>query len=149
MAQDNAAKNIKLWISGVFVFALVWTIGASANIDGRELFSDFVLDAQTGKSEKLTPPPGIAKIDVPIPDYVYDYYFEASGAGKWHHWNKLLQSQSQLEIKESHPLQTLSDPYFGPCKDRFCLITLKEVLWNLFIGISVAFMGWVVKVYET
>ena len=119
LAQDNAAKNIKLWISGVFVFALVWTIGASANIDGRELFSDFVLDAQTGKSEKLTPPPGIAKIDVPIPDYVYDYYFEASGAGKWHHWNKLLQSQSQLEIKESHPLQTVSDPYYGPYKRPF------------------------------
>ena len=39
------------------------------------------------------------KVDSPIPDYVYDYYFECSGAGKWHHWNKLLQSQPTLEIK--------------------------------------------------
>ena len=27
LAQDNAPKNIKLWISGVFIFSLVWTIG--------------------------------------------------------------------------------------------------------------------------
>ena len=39
------------------------------------------------------------KVDSPIPDYVYDYYFECSGAGKWNHWNKLLQSQPALEIK--------------------------------------------------
>jgi len=121
LAQDNAAKNIKLWISGVFVFALVWTIGASANIDGRELFSDFVLDAQTGKSEKLTPPPGIAKIDVPIPDYVYDYYFEASGAGKWHHWNKLLQSQSQLEIKSGDLLQNIIVPTLDTARTHYLI----------------------------
>ena len=41
-----------------------------------------------------------SKIDTPIPDYVYDYYFECTGAGKWNHWSRLLQSRPELEIKE-------------------------------------------------
>jgi len=98
-AESNQ-KVLKNWIHGVFIFSLVWSIGASVDTDGRAKFSEFVLDAQTGKSELYPPPEGVSKIENQIPEYVYDYYFELKGPGKWHHWSKLLLFREQLEIKE-------------------------------------------------
>ena len=98
-AEGNV-KVLKNWIHGIFIFSLVWSIGASVDTDGRAKFSEFVLDAQTGKSELYPPPEGVSKIENQIPEYVYDYYFELKGPGKWHHWSKLLLFREQLEIKE-------------------------------------------------
>lgn len=46
---------------------------------------------QTGKSEEYPPPAGINKIEVPIPDYAYDYFFKLQSVGSWDNWSKLLQ----------------------------------------------------------
>ena len=101
LEAEGNIKVLKNWIHGIFIFSLVWSIGASVDTDGRAKFSEFVLDAQTGKSEQYPPPEGISKIENQIPDYVYDYYFELKGPGKWHPWSKLLLFKAQLEIKES------------------------------------------------
>ena len=101
LEAEGNIKVLKNWIHGIFIFSLVWSIGASVDTDGRAKFSEFVLDAQTGKSEQYPPPEGISKIENQIPEYVYDYYFELKGPGKWHPWSKLLLFKAQLEIKES------------------------------------------------
>ena len=44
--SDNVKKNLKSWINGVFMFSIVWSIGASVDIDGRSAFSEFLLEAQ-------------------------------------------------------------------------------------------------------
>ena len=101
LEAEGNIKVLKNWIHGIFIFSLVWSIGASVDTDGRAKFSEFVLDAQTGKSEQYPPPEGVSKIENQNPDYVYDYYFELKGPGKWHPWSKLLLFKAQLEIKES------------------------------------------------
>ena len=75
-AEDNAPKVIKSWIQGVFMFSMVWSIGATVDIDGREKFSDLLHEIQTGNSEDYPPPAGLKKIDTPLPDYAYDFYFK-------------------------------------------------------------------------
>ena len=53
---DQIKKYIKTWIQGVFMFSLIWSIGASVDLEGRDKFSDLILEMQTGKSEEYPPP---------------------------------------------------------------------------------------------
>ena len=81
--SDEAAlkdKNLKVWITSVFMFSVVWSIGATGDKPSLEKFDTFVRDLLGGKMEDHPMPPDVGKIDCPFPPegMVYDYLFEVS-----------------------------------------------------------------------
>ena len=122
VALDQAKKSIKTWIQGVFMFSLVWSIGASVDLEGREKFSEFVLETQTGKSETNPPPAGMTKVEMPLPDYVYDYFFKLESTGKWETWNKLLQGgKGEVSIKPGDLLQNIIVPTLDTARTHYLI----------------------------
>ena len=74
---------------------MVWTVGATCDLNGREKFNEFFRDLVGGKLEDHEFPPAINKIDCPIPPegLVYDYLFERKGRGKWTPWLDLIKDK--------------------------------------------------------
>ena len=65
--------EIKLLIAGLdslFVFALIWSIGATTDYEGREKFSEFVRNKITQKE---------VKVKFPDTDQIYNYEYILSG----------------------------------------------------------------------
>lgn len=76
---DN--KIMKCWIIGAFMFATVWTIGATVDENGREKFNEFLKELISGKNAKYPVPSEVGlKIDIPYPKEgsVYDYKYLVS-----------------------------------------------------------------------
>ena len=80
---DEAAlkdKNMRSWITSVFLFALIWSIAATGDKPSLEKFDTFIRDLSGGKIEEHPIPPDVGKIDCPLPPEgtIYDYLFEVS-----------------------------------------------------------------------
>lgn len=76
-------KIIKYWIIGAFMFATVWTIGATVDEAGREKFNAFLKELIAGKNSNYPIPSEVGlKIDIPYPKEgsVYDYKYLVSVA---------------------------------------------------------------------
>jgi dynein heavy chain, axonemal len=73
-AQLKGKTGLSL-VKGSFLFAFVWTFGATGDTDSRAKFDIFMRALYTGADEefKVTVP-----FDIPVPDEatVYDYVFE-------------------------------------------------------------------------
>lgn len=80
MEDENATKdkNMKSWVVSVFLFAVVWSIGATGDTPSYEKFNVFYRDLVGGKMEGRPVPPVLGKIECPMPPEgsVYDYLFE-------------------------------------------------------------------------
>jgi dynein heavy chain len=89
------------WIESMFVFSVIWSIGASTDADGRAKFSQFLRDTTTGKPhddilsfdrEKFAA--RRLKAAFPVPDDrkeetkdVYEFmYNRKSSTGQWVNW---------------------------------------------------------------
>lgn len=73
---DN--KTMRCWIIGAYMFATVWTIGATVDEEGREKFSIFLKELISGKNSNYPVPSEVGlKIDIPYPKEgsVYDYKY--------------------------------------------------------------------------
>ena len=72
----------------IFLFSVVWSIGATSESDGREKFDLYFRDLVSGKLETHPIPEVVGKVEVPIPpeNKIYDYMFDANGRGKWVPW---------------------------------------------------------------
>ena len=83
ICEDEAAikdKNMKIWITSVFIFSLIWSIGATGDKTGHEKFDTFLRDLMGDKNEEHPIPTVVGKVDCPVPPEgsIYDYLFEVS-----------------------------------------------------------------------
>ena len=97
ICEDESAskdKNMRSWIVSVFLFSVIWSLGATGDALSQEKFDIFFKNLVGGKDEPI--PAVIGKIDCPIPPEgtVYDYMFEAKGRGKWTPWLDIVKDQS-------------------------------------------------------
>ena len=80
--DENAIKdkNVKVWISSVFLFTLTWSVVATGDKPSLEKCDTYVRDLVGGKLEEHPIPDAIGKIDCPFPPegVIYDYMFEVS-----------------------------------------------------------------------
>ena len=86
------------WIEGVFFFALVWSIGATVNDEGRIFFDRALRDMlkwgfDEAGAAKHNLQHTVAKLEgslCPFPPEgrVFDYRFEKDGYGRWVHWGE-------------------------------------------------------------
>ncbi|XP_038668758.1 dynein heavy chain 12, axonemal [Scyliorhinus canicula] len=95
LTEDSDSKNVRVWIMAAFCFALIWSIGASCDIEGRKIFDAFMREFMSIKST-LPLPASVAKWECPFEDkgLVYDYMYEFKGRGRWVHWNETIKTIS-------------------------------------------------------
>jgi len=82
-------------MQSTFLFAMVWSVGASCDNAGHDKFSEFFQQLSSGKVEGHEAPPSVGKVECPIPPEgkVYDYVFEKKGRGKWTRWLDLIKDK--------------------------------------------------------
>lgn len=83
-------------MQSTFIFAVVWSIGASCDKNGHDMFNEFFHELCSGKMEGHGIPSAVGKVDCPIPadGNIYDYFFEQKGRGKWTPWLDLIKDKT-------------------------------------------------------
>nr|XP_032821318.1 dynein heavy chain 7, axonemal isoform X2 [Petromyzon marinus] len=98
-AMDD--RDVSAWIEGIFLFSLVWSVGASCSTHGQVLFDQLLrelmsgpLSADTSKrfhlSENVEPPAEPFSVPFPAAGSVYEYRFIQEGKGRWELWTEAL-----------------------------------------------------------
>ncbi|XP_053363484.1 dynein axonemal heavy chain 7-like [Clarias gariepinus] len=126
-------KDMCSWLECIFVFCLVWSVGASCTEPGRVKFNALVRELLTGAlSKKTRDTHGILEqveapskqLTVPLPaeGSVYDYYFIKKGAGKWELW------VTQLKQAPMIPRSAQFNEIIVPTVDTVRYTALMEML---------------------
>ncbi|XP_026150549.1 dynein heavy chain 7, axonemal isoform X2 [Mastacembelus armatus] len=96
-------KDICSWLEGIFVFCLVWSVGASCDDSGRVKFDAVLREVLNGPlSEKtqachnilatVEAPSKPLTVPLPTEGTVYEYRFIKEGPGRWELWTDELKS---------------------------------------------------------
>ncbi|XP_029968156.1 dynein heavy chain 7, axonemal-like [Salarias fasciatus] len=96
-------KDICSWLEGVFVFSLVWSVGASCDDSGRVKFDELIRELLNGPLTEETmarhsilatvgAPPKELTVPLPTEGSVYQYCFIKEGPGRWELWTDKLKS---------------------------------------------------------
>ena len=83
-------------MQSTFLFSVIWSIGATCDKKGHDIFNEYFCELVSGKMEGHEMPSALGgKIDCPLPDgYVYDFFFEHKGRGKWSPWLDLIKDRN-------------------------------------------------------
>ncbi len=81
-------SSVSFALQSTFLFAMIWSIGATCDKNGHDTFNEFFHELSSGRMEGHGIPAAVGKVDCPIPPEgtVYDYLFEQKGRGKWTPW---------------------------------------------------------------
>ncbi|XP_067372006.1 dynein axonemal heavy chain 7 isoform X2 [Channa argus] len=101
--KTMSEQDICSWLEGIFVFCLVWSLGASCDDSGRVKFDAVVREVLSDAlSEKTQACHGILatveapakQLTVPLPTEgtVYQYRFIKEGPGRWEMWTDELKT---------------------------------------------------------
>ncbi|XP_078119357.1 dynein axonemal heavy chain 7 [Sander vitreus] len=100
-------KDICSWLEGIFVFCLVWSVGASCDDSGQVKFDAVVREVLGGPLSDDTrachgllatveAPPKQLTVPLPNEGTVYQYRFIKEGPGRWELWTDELKSSPPL-----------------------------------------------------
>ncbi|XP_049904030.1 dynein axonemal heavy chain 7 [Epinephelus moara] len=96
-------KDICSWLEGIFVFCLVWSVGASCDDSSRVKFDTVVREVLNGPLSEETrachgilatvkAPPKQLTVPLPTEETVYQYRFIKEGPGRWELWTDELKT---------------------------------------------------------
>nr|XP_055071765.1 dynein axonemal heavy chain 7 [Misgurnus anguillicaudatus] len=96
-------RNVCSWLEGIFVFSLMWSVGASCTEVGRVKFDGLVremlgggLSEETrtrhGILEHVEPPAKQLTVPLPTEGTLYEYRFLKEGPGRWELWTEVLKT---------------------------------------------------------
>ncbi|XP_039273758.2 dynein axonemal heavy chain 3-like isoform X3 [Styela clava] len=84
-----SSQQIFLWLQGLFLFSLVWTLGGTIDGDSRSKFDQFFRNLISG-TDTNHPKPKTSKLTkshvFPERGSIYDYYFQKKSSGSWANW---------------------------------------------------------------
>ncbi|KAJ3286989.1 Dynein heavy chain 7, axonemal [Borealophlyctis nickersoniae] len=84
--DDKSYEVTPRCLQGIFLFSLVWAVGASVNEAGRVKFNTFVRTLLSGGNPTAGVPPGFT-LETNFPEgAVYDFVFEKAEGGRWRPW---------------------------------------------------------------
>ncbi|CAD5122382.1 DgyrCDS10813 [Dimorphilus gyrociliatus] len=142
--KELSNQQIMLWLQGLFLFSLVWTVGGTITGESRKKFDVFFRDLISGANSNH-PKPKSSKITksnaFPERSSVYDFCFLKKGSGGWIDWMETIDKEStELAANAKHffdPLQVsdLIIPTSETARQSFFLTTyLMHEVPVLFVG---------------
>ncbi|XP_058247474.1 dynein axonemal heavy chain 7 [Hemibagrus wyckioides] len=126
-------RDVCSWLEGIFVFSLVWSVGASCTEPGRVKFDGLVRELLTGAlSEETRSSHGILEhieapskqLTVPLPaeGTLYEYRFIKEGPGRWELWTE------ELKLAPPIPKDVQFNEIIVPTEDTVRYTALMELL---------------------
>ncbi|XXQ31525.1 Dynein heavy chain AAA lid domain containing protein [Plasmodiophora brassicae] len=134
--SSRTEQQLAVIVECLFAFALIWTIGANTNAEGRSSFDKFVRMLFDGKALKESTP-GLEKafegisLRAPMParGSVYDYVYQVS-TRSWRQW---LDNSQAMSIPANAAFQDIIVPTLDSVRNSWLLATLvkanSHVLW--------------------
>ncbi|KAK1880668.1 Dynein heavy chain 3 axonemal [Dissostichus eleginoides] len=131
------SQQITMWLMGLFLFALVWTVGGTISGDSRNKFSVFYRNLIMGLDENHPKPKSIPlkKNNIfPERGTVYDFFFHKEGQGQWKTWTDSITKEENI-IPVSANVSDLIIPTMETARQLFFLRTyLAHEIPMLFVG---------------
>ncbi|KAM4730848.1 dynein axonemal heavy chain 7 [Anableps anableps] len=105
--KSMSENNICSWLEGIFVFSMVWSVGASCDDVGRDKFNSVLREMLSGPIRKETmtlhgllgstdAPSKLLTVPLPSNGTVYQYRFIKEGPGRWELWTDELKNASPI-----------------------------------------------------
>ncbi|MBN3303948.1 DYH3 protein, partial [Amia calva] len=132
--EPMSNQQITLWLQGLFLFAVVWSIGGTINGESRKRFDAFYRKLIMGGDDNH-PRPKLTKINVfPERGLVYDYYFHKQASGQWNTWTDSI-TMEESTIPSGAKVSDLIIPTMETARQSFFLKTyLSQEVPVLFVG---------------
>ncbi|XP_044928668.1 dynein axonemal heavy chain 3 isoform X4 [Mustela putorius furo] len=96
--EGLTSQQIFLWLQGLFLFALVWTVAGTINADSRKKFDLFFRNLIMGMDDN-NPRPKSVKLTknniFPERGSIYDFYFLKQGSGHWYTWTDYITKEEE------------------------------------------------------
>uniref|UniRef100_A0A8C5C8I2 Dynein axonemal heavy chain 7 n=1 Tax=Gadus morhua TaxID=8049 RepID=A0A8C5C8I2_GADMO len=129
----NPSQQTTMWLQGLFLFAVVWSVGGTINGDSRKRFDVYYRLLITGAESEHPPPKNIqlSKSNLfPERGSVYDYYFHKQGPGHWSLWTDSVSKEDSVI-----PVSDLIVPTMETARQLFFLSSyLAHEVPALFLG---------------
>uniref|UniRef100_A0A8D3EB25 Dynein axonemal heavy chain 7 n=1 Tax=Scophthalmus maximus TaxID=52904 RepID=A0A8D3EB25_SCOMX len=129
-------EQISMWLQGLFLFAVVWTLGGTITGGSRKKFDVFYRNLIMGADEEHPRPQSftLKKNNIfPERGTVYDFYFHKDGQGQWNVWTDSITSEESV-IPDGANVNLLI-PTMETARQRFFLHTyLSHEIPMLFVG---------------
>uniref|UniRef100_A0A8B9ZF17 Dynein axonemal heavy chain 7 n=1 Tax=Anas platyrhynchos TaxID=8839 RepID=A0A8B9ZF17_ANAPL len=113
--ESMSSQQITLWLQGLFLFALVWTIGGTIDADSRKKFDLFYRNLLMGQDDE-NPRPKTVKVTrsniFPEKGTVYDFYFYKHGSGQWNLWTDYVTKEEQVSELIIPTMETARQVFF-------------------------------------
>ncbi|XP_039700233.1 dynein axonemal heavy chain 7 [Pteropus medius] len=140
--NDREAYSL---LEGIFLFSLIWSVGASCKDDDRLKFNKILRELMEGPISELTrnrfkllsgaEQTSSKELTVPFPEKgtIYDYQFVTEGIGKWEPWIKKLADAPPI------PKDMMFNEIIVPTLDTIRYSALMELLTthqkpSIFVG---------------
>ncbi|XP_053350493.1 dynein axonemal heavy chain 3 [Clarias gariepinus] len=136
-AEPMSSQHVTMWLQGLFLFAVVWTVGGTITGDSRKKFDVFYRNLLTGTMDEH-PRPKSVKLTMnsifPESGSVYDYYFHKHGPGQWNTWTDSI-TKDEGTIPPGANVSDLIIPTMETARQFFFLRTfLSHQVPLLFVG---------------
>uniref|UniRef100_A0A8C4DY39 Dynein axonemal heavy chain 3 n=1 Tax=Dicentrarchus labrax TaxID=13489 RepID=A0A8C4DY39_DICLA len=132
-----SSQQITMWLQGLFLFAVVWTLGGTITGDSRKKFDVFYRNLIMGMDDEHPRPKSIKlkKNNIfPERGSVYDYYFHKDGQGQWNVWTDSITNEENV-IPAGANVSDLIIPTMETARQLFFLRTyLAHEIPMLFVG---------------
>nr|XP_012632402.1 dynein heavy chain 7, axonemal isoform X3 [Microcebus murinus] len=143
--KDRNDRETYSLLEGIFLFSLIWSIGASCTDDDRLKFNKILRELMEGpisditrnrfKIQSGTEYTSSKALTVPFPEKgtIYDYQFITEGVGRWEQWIK------KLEVPPPIPRDMLFNEIIVPTLDTIRYSALMALLTthqkpSIFVG---------------
>ncbi|XP_063790494.1 dynein axonemal heavy chain 3 isoform X2 [Pseudophryne corroboree] len=132
-----SSQQITLWLQGLFLFAVVWTIGGTINADSRKKFDVFYRNLLMGMDDQHPRPKSVKLTKnnlFPEKGTVYDFYFHKQASGQWNIWTDYITTE-EMTISPTAKVSDLIIPTMETARQSFFLHTyLEHSVPLLFVG---------------
>uniref|UniRef100_A0A673TZU4 Dynein axonemal heavy chain 3 n=1 Tax=Suricata suricatta TaxID=37032 RepID=A0A673TZU4_SURSU len=137
LSEGLTSQQVFLWLQGLFLFALVWTVAGTINADSRKKFDLFFRNLIMGMDDN-NPRPKTVKLTknniFPERGSIYDFYFLKQGSGYWNTWTEYITKEEE-NIPANAKVSELIISTVETARQSFFLKTyLDHEIPMLFVG---------------
>ncbi|XP_066239555.1 dynein axonemal heavy chain 3 [Saccopteryx leptura] len=137
LSEGLTSQQTVLWLQGLLLFALVWTVAGTINADSRKKFDLFFRNLIMGMDDNHPRPKSVKLTKnntFPERGSIYDFYFLKQGSGHWSPWTDYITREEET-IPVNAKVSELIVPTMETARQSFFLKTyLEHEVPMLFVG---------------